>query len=285
MKKIGKILRVLLLFVLVATALGALLSCQKGQTPDAKRAALIQEFSDGRYDKDFNLVDLAGTVPVDLANSQRAVLVAGFIHDENGKPQQVSANVALGWIYGKEYVTVPIQLFYAMDPILGPIPLWQMPEVTFMAYLLPDLRVDDEWQQEELGAITINEILQIAVIKRTKPVINAKTDNIIFGKYEELEINGVGDVLYVTSQANGRITVKPSMISEVYVNNNGRKLFSDSRNLMFSELGGLAFTLRDGKPELIGFLSVAEQSQIEGSGAYIHYTDIQEIADFIKTIK
>lgn len=267
---------ILLMVVLAALAFGAI-SCQGEQTLVEKRAAMIEALSDGKYDKDFNLVDLAGTDVVNLAGSQRAVLVEGFYKDEKGKQQQISANIALGWIYHQKYVAIPIQLFYVMDPMYGAIPAWQIPEISFKVSLLPDTRVDDDWQKEELGKIKFNEDLQLAVAERTNPIINIPADYVL-GRYQDLS---VGNVLYATSQTNGRITIEPSAVCEVY--NTNENLFAGSRDITFNELGGLAFALRDGKPELVGFLNVLETAQEEGM-AYIHYLDIQHVISYINTI-
>lgn len=265
--------RILCGFLVIVVLAFAIISCQAAPQT---REGFIVSFSDGEYDKDYFLVELAGSNPEDLADNQRSVLVEAFTEDENGEQQKISSVVALGFIYG-DFVAVSLQLFYVGDAYSGYVPGWQFGEVSFRTYLLPDTRVDDSWQKEELGQIFIEEGLELAVIKRANPIINIKTDYVI-GQYEDI---AVGSALYATGQKNGRITVDPSSVNEVYTDED-RHLFGTSRSPAFSELGSLAFAARDGKLELVGFLCTAEAAK-DGSRVYVYYRDIQQIIDFIKT--
>lgn len=258
--------KVLYVFLAVVLAISAL-ACRDA-TMGEKRSALVETLSDGKYDKSFALVDLVGTEPAALAKSQRAVSVEVFFLDNKTKEWElIGAGTALGWVY-QGVVYAPIQLFFISTPF-GVFPGWGVPEISFKTYLLPDARTDDFWQKEELGEISVNEQLSCAMIARPSPIINTQADYQL-GRYEDLS---VGDVLYVTSQVDGRITVETSVVSEIY-NETGGKLFGAPGRMMAYELGGLAFVLRDGKPELVGFLSPMESSE---SGTYVFYQDINQL--------
>jgi hypothetical protein len=228
------------------------------------------------YDYDYNLVGLAGSDPASLTDSQRAILVEAF----NSAGRRVAFNIGLGWVYEDKYVVAPIQCFYKIDAF-GATPLWNQSGITLKAYLLPDSNKEDNWKKEELGKIHFPEErgLPLVVIERADPIIDVQSPRYKIGKYEDLSID---NVLYQITQINGRIGVKRTSVSGFLADDKGWNLFIGSGELLRNELGGLAFAIRDGKFELVGFLAPMEPVIGEQNLVYVHFLDIQQIIDYIE---
>jgi len=224
----------------------------------------------GKYDYDYSLVSLAGSDPASLTDSQRAILVEAF----NSAGRKIAFNTSLGWIYENKYVVIPIQSFAG-------IPLWNQSRITLKVYLLPDSNKEDDWKREELGKIYFPEEggLPLAVAERVEPIIDVQSSQYKIGKYKDLLID---NVLYQITQINGRIGVKRTSVSGFFKGNKGWNLFIGAGELLRNELGGLAFAVRDGKFELVGFLAPMEPVIGEINLVYVHFLDIQQVIDYIE---
>lgn len=235
---------------------------------------------DGKYDYDYDLVSFN---PADLANFQGAVLLA--VSDGNGNP--IFNQSTLGWIRDHE-VIVPSSLFYLPMPDGQRQPSWFFPGISIELILSPVQQKDGSWKGEKLGDIFNDEDLvagsiDFAVIQRTHPVFSAAVP-LVLGDYKELSEGRIDKALYTITQVNARIIIDRSEINEIYINKDNKNLFGVPGTLSPYELGGLAFALRDGKPELVGFLSFMEMSKYEGGQAYVYYLDIQQVVDYLKML-
>ena len=276
----NKILSALLVISLVGVVVLAYVNSVSMQSPEEKKADLVALLSHGEYDYDYNLVPTVGTDPGSLADRARAVVM--IVLDDKGSPFFAQSTLAL--ILDNE-VIVPYEIFYLPMPDGDRLPAWVFSDVSLEFVLLPDSNREDAWKKEKLGRILNLEDLasgtvSLAVIERVDPIITTGPDYVL-GEYSNLS---VGHALYVISQANGRMNIGTGIVSEVY-DNDGQQLFSDQRQLLFNELGGIAFALRDGKPELVGFLSAMEPASDLKGTAYIYYQDIRQILDYVKMIR
>lgn len=227
----------------------------------------------GYYDDNNNLIGPAGSGPVALAEFQRMVLVQGSYNDE-----ELFSNSTLSWAVkeqNKNLIVVPLDALYFNYPGYGNIPAWDTPEITLKAYLLPSVK-EDGLEREELGHISVNEDMEMAIIERPNPTVNIRADYVV-GKYGKL---AVGDFVYTLVSANNRMRVRQFNIDEVYIDNSGRNLFS----AVGGESGGLAFVAHKGKPELLGFLNAAEPAADDFGSVLLYYTDAQQVIDFAKSM-
>ncbi|MBI2450284.1 MAG: hypothetical protein HYV47_01965 [Candidatus Nealsonbacteria bacterium] len=235
---------------------------------------------DGKYDYNYDLVSFN---PVELTNFQGVV----FLTVLDGKRNPIFTQSTLAWVRDNE-VIVPSSLFYLPTPSGQRQPSWFFPGISIELILSPIQQQDGSLKGEKLSDILNNEDLvaggiDFAVVQRIHPVFSTAA-SLVLGNYKELSEGRIDKALYTITQVNGRIIVGRSEINEIYVNKDHKNLFGVSGILSFYELGGLAFAVRDGKPELVGFLSPMEMSQYEAGKANVYYLDIQQIVDYLEKL-
>lgn len=231
--------------------------------------------TDGKYDNSYALVDWAGTDLSGLGERVRSAEVTAYDQDNN----LVFNRTTLAYIHDENYVIVPVALFHVATA-QGVINILNVPEITTRIALLPNVAYgEDVWRKEELGKVEyISEIGYLsgfAVVERTNPMLGpVGASQYTFGKYADLK---AGDVLYRVGQINGRSIVYHTAVNELLNISQMNLIHFQASDFLFPDLGGLLFALRDGKPELVGFVCVVEPISGVSSQAVIHGLDINQI--------
>lgn len=288
---LGSLVFILVVVFMVGVSFGTIVGYNywTQKTDEEKRAELMSLLrpqdlltilSDGKYDKDYNLVDLAGSDLADLTGRLRPVEI--HVLDQNGKV--IGSQFTLGFIYSQDYVIVPVQLFY-FQTFWGQMSIFNLTDIPPKIYLLPDQGTEDKWRIEELGAIKFmsEETSGFAIVERVDPIVgDVDAPQYTFGKYEDL---AMGHALYWVMQSNGRLIVNNTNVSELYINEEERNLIGFRGLSFFQDFGGLIFAIRDGKPELVGMVCMTEPILGESGWAYIYALDINQIIAEIEKIE
>lgn len=242
--------------------------------------AKLKAESDGEYDNNNDLVELAGSDPQALTENQRAVLLETSYF--NGRSRVQFAQPTLGWIYSEKYVVVPAALFY-VPTLFGRTDILRSLDIPRKLTILPDPEQDDDWKQEVLGEIRFSNE-RFVIIERIDPVIDVSSPQYSLGEVKDLKAD---NLLYQVTQENGRIQTKHATAGGVYGDGDEKNLISaSSGSLMFLELGGLYFAVRDGKFELMGMLCVfGDPVWGEEGSVYIYGLDIKEIITEIENLQ
>lgn len=293
MSKKMKVLAVVWAFFVVMAMIGTgifFYDQSQPQTKEEKRAELLsflgsQELleirSDGQYDKDYNLVDLACSDPSSLTGRVRVVGVECYIYTGVEKTESiVYSRTMLGYIYSQEYVVVPDFLFYAFDGYSGNwINVLKVEELTTKVFLLPNPDIEDNWKVEELGEVRINRELGLAVIERVDPIIDVSQTEYTIGEYEDLEI---GNVLYLAGRTKNFVEIRPSVVTGLRSSQEGANIINFQAQRTFPEIGGLLFAVRDGKLELVGMVCALELLPQSPGSVYVFALDIQAVIEYLE---